>query len=112
MYTFVLAATLIVSVPVSSKMEKKYGEDASYIVLDEIVGMQIVFTASSPSLGGVLLGFFLFRVFDVIKPFPVRRSQDLPRGYGVVCDDFLAGLYVRLLMIILAYFFSGIGEFI
>jgi phosphatidylglycerophosphatase A len=107
----VFAVTLVVSIPIATQMEKKYGKDSGRIVIDEIVGLQIVFMGATPSLSGVVLGFFLFRFFDIVKPFPVRRSQDLPRGYGVVCDDLLAGIYVRLAMIILSAAAPRLGGF-
>ena len=106
-----LVGTLFLSIPISTKMEKIYGKDARCIVIDEVVGMQVVFSGASTGFYGVLLGFFLFRIFDVIKPFPARRSQNLPGGYGIVCDDFLAGLYARLILVIFAYFFPGVGRF-
>jgi phosphatidylglycerophosphatase A len=107
----VLAVTLVVSIPIATRMEKTYGKDSGRIVIDEVVGMQVVFVGAAPSLGGVALGFLLFRVFDIIKPFPVRRSQDLPGGYGVVCDDVLAAIYVRIAMIILSAAAPWLGEF-
>jgi phosphatidylglycerophosphatase A len=107
----VLAVTLVASIPIATQMEMKYGKDSGRIVLDEVVGMQVVFVGASPTLSGVVLAFFLFRAFDIIKPFPVRRSQDLPRGYGVVCDDVLAGIYVRLAMIILSSSAPRLGGF-
>ncbi len=107
----VFAVTLLASVPIATQMELKYGKDSGHIVIDEVVGMQVVLIGASPSLSGVILGFLLFRVFDIVKPFPVRRSQDLPRGYGVVCDDLLAGLYVRLLLVILSLIAPWIGRF-
>ncbi|MFH1754823.1 MAG: phosphatidylglycerophosphatase A [Candidatus Latescibacterota bacterium] len=106
-----LVCTLVASIPIATRMELKYGNDSGHIVIDEVVGMQIVLVAASPTVAGVALGFFLFRVFDIIKPFPIRKSQDIPRGYGVVCDDVLAGIYVRVAMIILSSFFPWIGTF-
>jgi phosphatidylglycerophosphatase A len=76
----VFGVTLLASIPIATQMELKYGRDAGCIVIDEVVGMQVVFIGAAPSLGGVALGFLLFRIFDIIKPFPVQRSQDLPRG--------------------------------
>ncbi|NIM19664.1 MAG: phosphatidylglycerophosphatase A [Candidatus Latescibacteria bacterium] len=107
----VFAWTIVASVPIATRMEKRFGRDASCIVIDEVVGMQTVFAGAVPSAGGVLLGFFIFRIFDILKPFPIRRSQNLPGGYGVVCDDFLAGIYARIALIVLSYFIPGIGVF-
>jgi len=46
----------------------------------------------------VAVGFFLFRVFDVVKPFPVRRSERLPSGWGIMTDDALAAVYAAILL--------------
>ena len=107
----VLLFTLLISIPISTRLEDRHGHDASCIVIDEVVGMQLVFLLAAPSTLGVFIGFFLFRVFDVWKPFPAGRSQNLPKGYGVVCDDVLAGLYTRITMIVIAYFFPAVGNF-
>ena len=40
----------------------------------------------------------IFRIFDVVKPFPARRLEDLPGGYGIMCDDLMAGVYANLLL--------------
>jgi phosphatidylglycerophosphatase A len=94
----VVLVTLILSVPVSSAMEKRYGHDARCIVIDEVVGLQAMLLGAHPTLRGVVAVFFLFRILDVVKPFPIRRSQRLPGGWGVVADDFLAGAAGRLLL--------------
>lgn len=109
----VCALTLIVSVPVSTALEKLYGEDPGCVVIDEVVGMQIALVwASAVSLWGVALAFLFFRVFDIVKPFPANRSQALPRGWGVVADDVIAGVYTRVALVVLAAVFSSIGSFV
>jgi phosphatidylglycerophosphatase A len=111
-HPFVVLATLFVSVPVAARLEKRYGHDAGCIVIDEVVGMQMVFVWAEPSLHGLALGFFFFRVFDVLKPFPIDRSQDLPGGFGVVCDDVLAGIYTRVIVILIALVYPHAGRFV
>jgi phosphatidylglycerophosphatase A len=108
----VVLATLVVAVPASTALEKKYGTDAHCIVIDEIVGMQLALTLAAPTTLGVWAAFVLFRVFDVFKPFPARRAEHLPRGYGIVADDMVAGVYARLSLIVLAWLFPGIGRMI
>lgn len=105
------ALTLVLSVPISSSMEKRYGRDASCIVIDEVVGMQVILMGADPSRLGALVAFFVFRFFDVAKPYPVARSQSLPGGYGVVGDDLLAGLYSRLVLLGLSLVFASLGGF-
>lgn len=73
------------------------GVDPGPIVLDEVVGMLITL-AFIPGLGwsGALAGFFLFRLFDVIKPFPADRFEQLHGGLGVMADDAMAAVYANL----------------
>lgn len=108
----VCLVTLLISVPVSTRLEKVYGEDPSCVVIDEVVGMQVILVSTANLSGwGVGLAFLLFRVFDVVKPFPVNRSQKLRAGYGIVADDVLAGLYARIVLIAVAAVFPSIGNF-
>jgi phosphatidylglycerophosphatase A len=78
------------------------GIDPGPIVLDEVVGMLITLAFIPVGLGAAIAGFFLFRVFDVIKPFPARRLEALHGGLGVMADDAMAAIYanvsLRLLM--------------
>jgi phosphatidylglycerophosphatase A len=100
----VITGLIPVAVILSGIMEGYYGEDASPIVIDEIVGMQITLMLSPVSIRAGLAGFILFRIFDIAKPFPVGRSQGLPGGLGVVTDDVLAGLYALAGMALLSHF--------
>lgn len=73
------------------------GVDPGPIVVDEVVGMLITL-AFIPGLGwsGVLAGFVLFRIFDVLKPFPAGRFEQLHGGLGVMADDAMAAVYANL----------------
>ena len=73
------------------------GVDPGPIVVDEVVGMLITL-AFIPNLGwsGLLAGFILFRIFDVIKPFPAGRFEQLHGGLGVMADDAMAAVYANL----------------
>jgi phosphatidylglycerophosphatase A len=52
----------------------------------------------------LLLGFLLFRLFDIWKPFPVRRLEKLPRGWGIMADDWMAGIYAAILLRVALHF--------
>jgi phosphatidylglycerophosphatase A len=99
----VVLCTVPIAIYLSHEAEKYWGRDASRIVIDEFVGMQVTFLAMAPSplMGGV--GFVLFRIFDILKPFPAGRAQRLPGGFGVVIDDVAAGVYGRLILLAIAY---------
>ena len=81
------------------------GIDPGPIVLDEVVGMLITLAFIPVGLSGALTGFVLFRIFDVIKPFPARRLEALHGGLGVMADDAMAAIYanvsLRLVMALL-----------
>jgi phosphatidylglycerophosphatase A len=72
------------------------GIDPGPIVLDEVVGMLMTLAFIPVGLSGALTGFVLFRVFDVIKPFPARRFEALHGGLGVMADDAMAAIYANL----------------
>ena len=72
------------------------GVDPGPIVIDEVVGMLITLAFIPVGLSGAVAGFLLFRVFDVIKPFPARRLEELHGGLGVMADDAMAAVYANL----------------
>jgi phosphatidylglycerophosphatase A len=88
---------------VSEEAEKLFGKkDARCIVIDEIAGLQWSLFLIAPTALHVTLGFFLFRLFDIIKPFPARLFEDrLPGGLGVVADDLSAGVYANVVLQVL-----------
>lgn len=97
----VLVVVLPIALYVSREMERMHGEDSSRIVIDEFAGMQVTFLMLEPSIAVGAAGFCLFRFFDIVKPFPINRSQRLGGGVGVVVDDLIAGLYARIALMIL-----------
>jgi phosphatidylglycerophosphatase A len=111
-HPIVLVATLLVSIPVATQVEKQYGTDAGCIVIDEVVGTQIALALAQPTALGLVAAFLLFRFFDIVKPFPAGRSQRLPRGYGVVADDVIAGVYTRVTLIVLSLVVPAIGRMV
>jgi phosphatidylglycerophosphatase A len=84
------------------------GVDPGPIVIDEVVGMLITL-AFIPGLGwsGALAGFLLFRIFDVIKPFPAGRFEQLHGGLGVMADDAMAAVYANVALRILLWLAPG-----
>ena len=79
----------------AGRTEKFFGRtDPGHVVIDEVAGQLITFLARpDASWKWLLAGFVLFRFFDVVKPFPARRAERLPGGWGIMTDDVLAGLY-------------------
>lgn len=74
------------------------GVDPGPIVLDEVVGMLITLCLLPVNFSGAIVAFVVFRVLDVVKPFPSARFEKLPGGLGVMADDGMAAIYGNLLM--------------
>lgn len=71
------------------------GIDPGPIVIDEVVGMLITLAFIPVGLSGAVAGFVLFRIFDVIKPYPAARLEKLHGGLGVMADDAMAAVYAN-----------------
>jgi len=74
------------------------GIDPGPIVLDEVVGMLITLALLPVNVTGAIVGFLIFRVLDVVKPWPAGGFEKLPGGLGVMADDGMAALYGNLAM--------------
>ncbi len=91
---------IIGAVRVAAEAESLLGRtDPGAIVIDEIAGMLVAFLLVPMTMGSAVIGFVLFRVFDIGKPFPIRLlEKKLSGGIAVVADDLAAGLIVNLLL--------------
>jgi phosphatidylglycerophosphatase A len=74
------------------------GIDPGPVVIDEVVGMLITLACLPVGWTLALAGFLIFRVFDVIKPFPSGRLEHLPGGWGVMADDAMAAVYANIIL--------------
>jgi phosphatidylglycerophosphatase A len=72
------------------------GEDPGYIVIDEFAGMCVAMAGHKTSVANLIIGFILFRIFDIAKPYPIRSLERMRKGYGVVADDIAAGVCANL----------------
>lgn len=79
-------------------------KDHRSIVIDEIAGYLISLFLVPPAWGYIISGFFLFRFFDIVKPWPLFRLQDVRGGLGVMLDDIGAGIYTNIVLQIAAYY--------
>jgi phosphatidylglycerophosphatase A len=93
-----VAFTVVLGVPACTALEEEFGEDPKQATMDEAAGMAITLLAVPLTPLNVMLGFVLFRVFDVLKPQPARAAEGLPGGWGIMTDDIIAGIYARLAM--------------
>jgi phosphatidylglycerophosphatase A len=93
-----IAVTLIGIAP-ATVVERESGiEDPGFVVIDEVAGQMIALIGAPLVWKYMIASFILFRGFDILKPFPLRRLEMLPRGTGIMMDDVGAGLYALVLM--------------
>jgi phosphatidylglycerophosphatase A len=99
------AAVTLIGIPAATRVARASGlKDPQFIVIDEVAGQLVALIAVPLGWKTFLAGFILFRVFDIWKPFPIRRLERLPEGTGIVVDDLGAGLYALAAMHLLLYF--------
>jgi phosphatidylglycerophosphatase A len=92
-----IAALFAAGVWAGTTAERYFGGiDPGPIVLDEVVGMLITLAFIPVGLPGAVAGFVLFRLFDVVKPFPARQLESLHGGLGVMADDAMAAIYANI----------------
>lgn len=108
-FPHVIIFFFIVGIWASSRVEHMWGHDAQRIVIDEVVGQMITFGLAAGryqlSAFYIALGFGLFRLFDIVKPFPIRYLERLKGGAGVIADDVGAGLYALAILTLIRYMF-------
>lgn len=81
-----------------NRLDLSKEKDPKYVVIDEVLGMFVTYAGVTLSPLNLIAGFFLFRIFDVIKPFPCRRLERIPGFWGITLDDLGAGLYACLIL--------------
>ena len=102
----VIITILIIFIGVwgSNFVDAIWGKDSSKVVIDEVAGMAIVLLYVPQNYKYAIIALILFRFFDIIKPFGIKRLESLPKGWGVMADDVLAGIYSLAVIQILLYF--------
>lgn len=86
-----------------NKVEPLWGKDHSRVVIDELSGIFISLLFVPVTIPYLLIGFILFRFFDILKPLLIRRLEALPGGWGVMADDVLAGVYANIILQIIVW---------
>lgn len=104
-YIAVVLGSIYIAIWASDRAEVLLqSRDCRHIVIDEMVGFMVAMVMVPPTFRNILLGFFLFRALDIIKPIPIRALEDRVRGgYGVVLDDIVAGVYANLIIHVLRF---------
>ena len=84
-------------IPAATKVAREAGrEDPGFVVIDEVAGQWITLLFVPPLWPNALLALLLFRFFDILKPWPIRRFEALPEGTGIMADDLVAGVFALL----------------
>jgi phosphatidylglycerophosphatase A len=98
-------AVTLLGIPAATTIARATGiKDPQFVVIDEVAGQLIALIAVPLAWKSFLASFILFRGFDIVKPFPVRRLEALPEGFGIVLDDVAAGLYAFACVHLLLHF--------
>lgn len=97
------------SITVAAAAEKVLNQkDPAQIVIDEIAGLLVTFVGIPFNLQTAVLGFIIFRVFDILKPMPIRwLDTKVSGGSGIVVDDIVAGIYANLILRLIIFIFSS-----
>jgi phosphatidylglycerophosphatase A len=94
----------LIGIFVSGETSRNAGiEDPSFIVIDEVAGQLLTFLFLPVNAWNLFLGLAAFRIFDIWKPFPIRKLESLPGGVGIMADDLLAGVYGNLILQLLNF---------
>lgn len=93
-----LVIVLSLGVWSGNKMEKIWGKDSNKVVIDEVAGMMLVLIFIPAKQIFILGALVLFRFFDIVKPFGIKRAELLPGGWGVMADDVVAGIYSLIII--------------
>jgi len=98
-YGILTSALIVAGVWLGTRAEKILGrKDPGCVVVDEVAGMLLALAFLPYDLRLVILGFIVFRILDVFKPYPADKLQELPGGLGVMADDIIAGLYTNIIL--------------
>jgi len=112
-YPLLVLLMIAIGIIASDYAEKKifHRDDPSEVVIDEVAGMLVSymffkFTFDNKSLLILILGFAIFRFFDILKPQPIKVIQKLPGGIGIMIDDIVSGIYTCLILSFIGYLFK------
>ena len=104
-YLMALIVVFPIGAWIAAENEKIFGrKDAPCIVIDEIFAFPLAMFLVPVGWISLILAFVLFRIFDIFKPFPCKRLESLPHGYGVMADDYMAAAYTCLVLHLLLRF--------
>lgn len=89
-------------IPAATVVERESGGiDPGFVVIDEVAGQWIALAVASVDPGHAVVALLLFRLFDITKPWPARRLERLPGGWGIMLDDVAAGVFALVVMLVI-----------
>jgi phosphatidylglycerophosphatase A len=105
LYLCALVLTIFLGIWSANFAERHYGsKDPKPVVVDEMSGFLLTMLFIEPSIVNIALGFFIFRIMDILKPPPARWLEELKGGIGIVADDLVAGFYSNLVLQVVLFF--------
>jgi phosphatidylglycerophosphatase A len=108
-FTLVLTVLIVIftwiGVKAADYLHDEWGDDPKQIVIDEMVGVWIAILGLPLTVPNLIIGFILFRFFDIAKPLGIRKLEKIKGGWGVMLDDVLAGVYANIVLQILNLFY-------
>lgn len=101
---FITAVVTVLGTWSGNVVDSIWGKDSNRVVIDEVAGMLITLLFIPVTIQYITAGLVLFRFFDILKPLFIRRMESLPKGWGVMADDVLAGIYAHIVLYAIVYF--------
>lgn len=98
-----IAVLTVAGIDLGTKFEETYGKDPYQCTIDEVVGTWISLLFVPKTILFVSLSFIIWRLLDVVKPFPARQFENLKAGWGIMLDDIVAAIYTLIIMHIIIY---------
>jgi phosphatidylglycerophosphatase A len=98
---FIMSASVLVflaGIKASDIMEMRYGHDPAEVTIDEVLGMWFSLLLLPKSIVIASVGFFVFRILDIVKPFPAKKFDRIKGGFGIMMDDVVVAFYTNLLL--------------
>ncbi|MEE2687692.1 MAG: phosphatidylglycerophosphatase A [Chloroflexota bacterium] len=105
----IILVGLVVGIWATGILSTDNNPDPGKVVWDEYVGFWITCFLLPKTWGWLIFAFFIFRILDILKPWPIRRVESLPKGWGIMLDDVLAGIYGNLCINITRILFLSVS---
>jgi phosphatidylglycerophosphatase A len=98
---YIMSASVVVflaGIKAADIMELRYGHDPAEVTIDEVLGMWFSLFLLPKSIVVAIAGFFIFRILDILKPFPAKKFDEAKGGFGIMMDDVVVAFYTNLIL--------------